>query len=140
MKTVRLREESYNKLKNKLINEISYGTVGKASRRADDLFYNLKTSFEDFMSELDNSMLNARYDGETDTNPYLEKIKELSKPIYDILSRKGKQIDNFNDEEGKVSIKKYADDLQNMEPDEAEKMPDIDDMEIRDAQRMYPKS
>ena len=29
--------------------------------------------------------------------------------------------------------KKYADDLQNMEPDEAERMPDIDDMEIDEA-------
>lgn len=140
MKTVRLREESYNKLKNKLINEISYGTVGKASERANNLFHDLRTSFEDFISDLDNSIFKARYDGETDTNPYLEKIKELSEPIYDILLKKDKQFDHFNDEERKVSVKKYLDDLQNMEPDEAEKMPDIDDMEIRDAQRMYPES
>ena len=38
MKTVKLSEESYNKLKDRLINEISYGMVDRAYDRANDLF------------------------------------------------------------------------------------------------------
>ena len=59
MKTIKLSEESYNKLKNKLINEISYGTVDHAYNRANDLFWEVRSTFEDFYSALDDAMFNA---------------------------------------------------------------------------------
>ena len=45
MKTVKLSEESYNKLKDRLINEISYGTVDHAYDRANDLFWEIVGEF-----------------------------------------------------------------------------------------------
>jgi hypothetical protein len=62
MKTVKLSEESYNKLKNRLINEISYGTVDHAYDRANDLFWEVRSTFEDFYSALDEAMFKAKYD------------------------------------------------------------------------------
>ena len=62
MKTVKLSEESYNKLKDRLINEISYGTVDHAYDRANDLFWEVRSTFEDFYSALDDAMFKAKYD------------------------------------------------------------------------------
>ena len=36
MKTVRLSEDAYNQLKERLVNEISYGAVSRADDRSDD--------------------------------------------------------------------------------------------------------
>ena len=100
MKTVKLSEESYNKLKDRLINEISYGTVDHAYDRANDLFWEVRSTFEDFYSALDDAMLKAKYDsreGEQTSNPYLEKIKGCADIIYDMLNKKKEQQDKFFD-------------------------------------------
>ena len=66
MKTINLREDSYNKL----INEISYGLVDRASNKSDSTFWNLQTLFDDFYDAI-------RYEAD-DTNPYIRKIKEYA--------------------------------------------------------------
>jgi hypothetical protein len=128
METVKLREESYNKL----INEISYGMVDKAYDRSDDLFWDVRTSFEDFYAVLSDALFKST-EGNKDYNPYLLKIKELSEPIYDILSKKKNQQDKFFDATtNSVDHNKFYD---SPEADEN----DIDDMDLRYLQQNYPK-
>ena len=138
MKTVKLSEESYNKLKNRLVNEISYGTVDRAYDRANDLFWDVKSQFEDFYNTLEDAIYKARYENHNkvnygESNPYLEKIKELAEPIYDILKKKKNQQDKFFDAttDG-VNRRKFYD-----SPDGEEN--DIDDMDLRYLQSNYPK-
>ena len=81
MKKVKLSEESFNKLKSKLVNE---ATVGES-------FYDVRTSFEDFWATLNNSIIeSAESNGYDDTptyNPFLMKIKEYVEPVYDMLNQ-----------------------------------------------------
>ncbi len=136
MKTIKLSEESYNKLKNKLINEISYGTVDHAYNRANDLFWEVRSTFEDFYSALDDAMFNAKYDsrdGEQTRNPYLEKIKGCADIIYDILNKKRDQQDKFFDATtGKIDHDKFWKSEESQEND-------IDDMDLNYLQKKFPK-
>lgn len=136
MKTIKLSEESYNKLKNKLINEISYGTVDHAYNRANDLFWEVRSTFEDFYSALDDAMFNAKYDsrdGEQTRNPYLEKIKGCADIIYDILNKKRDQQDKFFDATtGKIDHDKFWKSEESQEND-------IDDMNLNYLQKKFPK-
>lgn len=130
MKKVRLSEESYNKLKERLINEISYGTVDRAYDRSDELFYEIMSRFDDFYNALEEALITAKYNKE---NPYLNKLKELADPIKDILDRKKKQQDNFFDATTrKVDVGKFfnSDDANDKS---------IDDMDLRYLQDNYPK-
>ena len=123
MKTVKLSEESYNKLKDRLINEISYGTVDHAYDRSNGLFWEVRSTFEDFYSALDEAMFKAKYDsreGEQTSNPYLEKIKGYADIIYDMLNKKKEQQDKFfKSDEGQEN--------------------DIDDMDLNYLQKNFPK-
>ena len=136
MKTVKLSEESYNKLKNKLINEISYGTVDHAYDRANDIFWEVRSTFENFYSALDDAMFNVKYDsrdGEQTRNPYLEKIKGYADIIYDMLNKKKEQQDKFFDATiGKVDHNKF------FKSDEGQEN-NIDNMDLGHLQRNYPK-
>ena len=136
MKTVKLSEESYNKLKDRLINEISYGTVDHAYDRANDLFWEVRSTFEDFYSALDEAMFKAKYDsreGEQTSNPYLEKIKGYADIIYDMLNKKKEQQDKFFDATtGKVDHNKF------FKSDEGQEN-DIDDMDLNYLQKNFPK-
>ena len=136
MKTIKLSEESYNKLKNKLINEISYGTVDHAYNRANDLFWEVRSTFEDFYSALDDAMFNAKYDsrdGEQTRNPYLEKIKGCADIIYDILNKKRDQQDKFFDATtSKIDHDKFWKSEESQEND-------IDDMDLNYLQKKFPK-
>lgn len=81
MKKVKLSEESFNRLKNKIVNET---TVGES-------FYDVRTSFEDFWATLNNSIIeSSEYDSYDDTpryNQYLMKIKEYVEPVYNMLNQ-----------------------------------------------------
>lgn len=135
MKRVRLNEKSYNRLKNKLVNEISYDTVSRASDRSYEVFNAVISSFEDFYDNLKEAMLNVKYhseDGQQDFNPYLNKVKELSDIIYDILNQKEVQKDMFNQELNKVDYKKFYNSKEGEEND-------MDDMDLRYLQNNYPK-
>jgi predicted nucleic acid-binding protein len=62
MKTITLNEKSYNKLKKRLVNEISYGTVDRAYDRSDDIFWEARSAFEDFYSALDDAIYKVKYE------------------------------------------------------------------------------
>ena len=136
MKTVKLSEESYNKLKDRLINEISYGTVDHAYDRSNGLFWEVRSTFEDFYSALDEAMFKAKYDsreGEQTSNPYLEKIKGFADIVYDRLNRKKEQQGEFCDATtGKVDHNKF------FKSDEGQEN-DIDDMDLNYLQKNFPK-
>ena len=136
MKTVKLSEESYNKLKDRLINEISYGTVDHAYDRSNGLFWEVRSTFEDFFSALDEAMFKAKYDsreGEQTSNPYLEKIKGFADIIYDMLNKKKEQQDKFFDATtSKVDHNKF------FKSDESQEN-DIDDMDLNYLQKNFPK-
>ena len=124
-----------NESQKKLLGEISYGTVDKAYDRA-KLFYNVKCAFEDFYNTVNDAIFDAKYNdifGNGSTNPYLEKIKELADPIYDILNRKSEQQDNFfNATTGSIDHNKF---FNSSDADEN----DIDDMDLTYLKRNYPK-
>lgn len=132
MKTINLREDSYKKL----IKEISYGTVDHAYDRANDIFWDVRSKFEDFYGALKDAIYNVKYEsgeGEQDSNPYLQKMLELSEPIYDILNKKyGQQNKFFDATTGKVDHEKFYD---SPESDEN----DIDDMDLTYLQKNFPK-
>lgn len=135
MKKIKLSEGSYDKLKEKLVNEISYGTVDRAYNRSDDLFYDVYTSFEDFYMALDDAMFNAKHEsreGEQTSNPYLEKVREYADIIRDILYKKKLQGERFSNATSAVDFDKFwrsKDSRKN----------DIDDMDLTYLQRKYPK-
>lgn len=72
MKTINLREESYNKLKQKLVNE------------SNENFFLIRTSFEDFYHSLEDVEINAEIDGQ-ELNPYLVRIKSLADEINELI-------------------------------------------------------
>lgn len=136
MKTVNLSEEAYNKLKDKLVNEISYGTVDHAYDRANDLFWEVRSTFEDFYSALDEAIFKVKYDsreGEQTSNPYLEKIKGCADIIYGMLNKKKEQQNKFFDATtGKVNHDKFWKSEESQEND-------IDDMDLNYLQKKFPK-
>lgn len=136
MKTVKLSEESYNKLKKRLVNEISYGTVDRAYDRSNDLFSDVHSAFEDFYNVLGDAMFKAKYEsreGEQTSNPYLEKIKGYADIIYDMLNKKSNQQDKFFDATtSKVDNDKFWNSEEGQEND-------IDDMDLNYLQKKFPK-
>ena len=123
MKTVKLKEESYNKL----VNEISHGLVDKASTRSDNLFWDLEVKFDDFYDAI-------RYESD-DTNPYIRKIREYADAIADIFTKKANQRRNFDSELNKFDYNKFYDDAE--KPEEWEE--DYDNLDLRMLQDKYPK-
>lgn len=137
MKKIRLSEESLNKLEKRLVNEISYGTVERASDKGDMIFTHLYSAFEDFLSALNESILDSEQGAngyKQNANPYLLKIKEMSEPIQDILLRKRDQIDNFNQELNKFDELSWHDDME----DKGWPQDDYSDEDLRDLQTKYP--
>ena len=135
MKTVKLNENSYKRLRSALINEISVGTVDNAHRRSEKIFWKVKSAFERFYDELDETLYNLEWetkDNEMKSNPYINKIKEYADAIQGILDRKEAQGERFYDEVDKIN----DDDFYNS-PDADDTY--LDDMELRDAQNKYPK-
>ena len=47
-KVVKINEDTFNRLFNSTINEISHDTVDRAYNKSDDIFYNLTNAFNDF--------------------------------------------------------------------------------------------
>jgi hypothetical protein len=133
MKTVNLSEEAYNKLKDKLVNEISYGTVDKSFYKSEELFGRVKSSFDDFYGYVEDAINRDMWGGKRDYNPYLLKIKKLADIIGDIISNKIEQQNRFSDETNSVDSIKFYD------SEDAENN-DIDDMELRYLQDKYPKA
>jgi hypothetical protein len=133
MKTITLNEKSYNKLKKRLVSEISYGTVDRAYDRSETLFGDVRNCFQDFYTALSSALIQDRWDGRREQNPYIVKIKELADQIYAILNKKSNQQSKFFDAttDG-VDHNKFYD------SDDAENN-DIDDMDLRYLQNNYPK-
>lgn len=135
MKTVKLNEEAYNKLKNRLINEISYDMVSRASDMSYEVFHAVRSSFETFYDTLKEAMFSVKYDskvGQQNSNPYLDKVKNCADIIYDILNRKEKQENMFNQETSKVDHKLFNN-------SEDAQYNDIDDMDLRYLQDNFPR-
>lgn len=136
MKKVKLSEESYNKLKESLINEISYGTVDRAYRRSGDIFFNVQSAFEEFYNTLTDVLYNVQYESGEDeqtSNPYLNQIREYADAIYDIFNKKMDQRDKFFD----ATTKKIDHDKFWKSEDGQEN--DIDDMDLNYLQKKFPK-
>lgn len=133
---IKLSEEKFRKLFKNDLNEISYGTVYRASDRSDDMFWRLETEFSNFYCQLEEIMFDLKYDsreGEQTENPYLIKIKEYADKIEEILLRKSKQAKNFDNELSKFDYKKFHDDICDKED-----FVDYDELELRDLQNKYP--
>ena len=106
MKTIKLGENSYERLKSTLINEISVGLVDNANRVSDKIFWHLKSAFDSFYSELEDTMFNLRWnmeDNQMKSNPYISKIKEYADVIQEILDKK----DGSNDKNWLDIVKDY---------------------------------
>ena len=127
MKKVKLSEESFNKLKSKLVNEISHRTVDNASRTSDNIFYDIEFAFNEFYQLV-------RYSEHRD-NPYIKKIAQYAEAIEDILSKKSNQRRNFDQELNKFDYQKFYNDED--KPEEWEE--DYDDLDLRMLQNKYPK-
>ena len=125
MKKIKMTEESYKNLKNKIINEIKYGTMDNAFRRSDELFGQLSFKFESFYNSLRDTL-------NDNDNPYLDKIYELSSQIKDIFKNKESQQYKFNDEISDIDVNKFydSDDAENNE---------IDDFELSYLKNKYKK-
>ena len=127
MKTVNLSEEAYNKLKDKLVNEVSHGLVDRASSKSDRTFWNLETLFDDLYDAI-------RFESD-DTNPYIKQIRQHAEAIADIFLKKSNQRRNFDSELNKFDYKKFYDDTE--KPEEWEE--DYDNLDLRMLQNKYPK-
>ena len=135
MKTIKLNEGSYKRLRSALVNEISVGTVDSAHRRSDKIFWHLKHAFDSFYDELEESISNVEWesnDNEMKSNPYLEKIKAYADAIQVILDSKMEQSEMFYDEVNKINDREF---YNSPEADDNY----LEDMELRDAQAKYPK-
>ena len=126
MKKVKLSEESYNKLKDKLISEISYNTVNNADNAHYEIFYDLYDTFKDFYD-------NVKYNADT-SNPYIVKIKQYADAIDVILSKKVEQGRIFGDELNKFDHEKFYADRERPESEE-----DYENLDLRYLQQKYPK-
>lgn len=136
MKKIKLGEDSYERLKSALINEISVGLVDNANRVSDKIFWHVKNAFDSFYDELENTMFNLRWnmdDNQMKSNPYISKIKEYADAIKVILDKKAAQGERFYDETDKIDNEKFHDSL----TDDSDEY--LEDMELRDAQKKFPK-
>ena len=122
MKTITLREESYNKL----VNEISHGLVDKASEKSDNVFSEMEYAFSDFYNTV-------KYNVDK-SNPYVKEIAGYAEKIADILFRKRNQRDNFNNELNKFDYEKFYNDMSRPEEEE-----DYDNLDLRYLQDKYPR-
>lgn len=132
MKKINLNEKAYNRL----VNEISYGTVDNAYRRSMDIFSDAQSAFEEFYNALTDALYNVQYESgeyEQTSNPYLNKIKEHADAIYDIFNQKMNQRDKFFDATtNKVNHNKFWNSEEGQDND-------IDDMDLTYLQKKYGK-
>ena len=134
MKTITLNEKSYNKLKKRLVSEISYGTVDHAYDRSDDIFWEARSAFEDFYIALDDAINKVKYESgneEQTSNPYLNKIKKCADIIDDIFRQKKLQQDNFLDATQSFDREKFYNNEDNEDY--------IEDTEMNYLRKKYPK-
>lgn len=104
MKKVKISEGSYNKLKDRIIKEISYDKLNMVNQRSESLFYDVRTSFEDFYNALKDAVYESKYGdyGDGSINPYLQEIIQYCEKIEDILYAKKAQQDKFKAELDKI--------------------------------------
>ena len=125
-KVVKINEDTFNRLFNSAINEISHDTVDKAYNKSDDIFCNLTNAFNDFYDEL-------KYNADTN-NPYIQKIKAYADAIGSILSVKIAQKNKFSDELNKFDHTKFYNDESRPEDEE-----DYGNLDLKYLQDKYPK-
>lgn len=142
MKKVKLTETSFNKLKNKLLNEVTYGYVNRAYDWSDKLYDELIYAHQQFEYALSDAIFeydsvankNVRDENEKKVNPYLSKIKAYSDAIGVLLSAKEEQRDKFSDETKDIDVEKFYKDKNR--PEEFE---DIDDVDLNTLKKDYSK-
>ena len=125
-KVIKINEDTFNRLFNSTINEISHDTVDRAYNKSDDIFYNLTNAFNDFYDEL-------KYNADTN-NPYIQKIKAYADAIGSILSVKVAQKNKFSDELNKFDHTKFYNDESRPEDEE-----DYGNLDLKYLQYKYPK-
>lgn len=94
-----MSEQSFNIIRDR-VNEISDRMIDDAYDRSDDLFYQVRYSFEEFRDMVDYAIGRVERDsenGEQKSNPYLNRIKELVDEIEEILLKKKRQQKKFFD-------------------------------------------
>lgn len=92
-----MSEQSFNVIRDR-VNEISNRVIDDAYDRSDDLFYQVRYSFEEFRDMVDYVIGRVERDsenGEQKSNPYLNRIKELVDEIEEILLKKKRQQKKF---------------------------------------------
>ena len=125
-KVIKINEDTFNRLFNGTINEISHDVVDNAFNKSDDIFWNLTNSFNDFYDEL-------KYNADTN-NPYIQKIKAYADAIGSILSVKAAQKNKFSDELNKFDHTKFYNDESRPEDEE-----DYGNLDLKYLQDKYPK-
>ena len=125
-KVIKINEDTFNRLFNGSINEISHDTVDRAYNKSDDIFCNLTNAFNDFYDEL-------KYNADTN-NPYIQKIKAYADAIDSILSIKTAQKNKFSDELNKFDHTKFYNDESRPEDEE-----DYGNLDLKYLQDKYPK-
>ena len=125
-KVIKINEDTFNRLFNGSINEISHDVVDNAFNKSDDIFWNLTNAFNDFYDEL-------KYNADTN-NPYIQKIKAYADAIGSILSVKVAQKNKFSDELNKFDHTKFYNDESRPEDEE-----DYGNLDLKYLQNKYPK-
>ena len=125
-KVIKINEDTFNRLFNGSINEISHDVVDNAFNKSDDMFWNLTNAFNDFYDEL-------KYNADTN-NPYIQKIKAYADAIGSILSVKVAQKNKFSDELNKFDHTKFYNDESRPEDEE-----DYGNLDLKYLQDKYPK-
>ena len=125
-KVIKINEDTFNRLFNGSINEISHDAVDNAFNKSDDIFWNLTNAFNDFYDEL-------KYNADTN-NPYIQKIKAYADAIGSILSVKVAQKNKFSDELNKFDHTKFYNDESRPEDEE-----DYGNLDLKYLQDKYPK-
>ena len=125
-KVIKINEDTFNRLFNGPINEISHDVVDNAFNKSDDIFWNLTNAFNDFYDEL-------KYNADA-KNPYIQKIKAYADAIGSILSVKVAQKNKFSDELNKFDHTKFYNDESRPEDEE-----DYGNLDLKYLQDKYPK-
>ena len=125
-KIIKINEDTFNRLFNGTINEISHDVVDNAFNKSDDIFWNLTNAFNDFYDEL-------KYNADA-KNPYIQKIKAYADAIGSILSVKVAQKNKFSDELNKFDHTKFYNDESRPEDEE-----DYGNLDLKYLQDKYPK-
>lgn len=136
MKKLKMNESAFNKL----LNEISYDTVEKASKKSRDVFGEMYWKFQNFYDEVCYINDEVCHDDDKE-NPYVKKIKAYADAIDAILSAKNEQGERFDDEIDNFDWMKYENDPSNYENGDMEdgKYEDYYDKDLRQLQAKYPK-